>query len=203
LVKVFPTGYDVQIVAYTPAAARAALRLPMRLTGVTAEPTPGGGLRLAVGGKGTAHSPAPLKWDPHRYPASKLPDGVRAVDSVLEGTGATPSLTLKPDQAWLADPARRYPVTIDPAVTLADDLDTDVNNANPTTNYDTGDILRVGNYLGAAVNRSYLRFDDSAIKNRHVTSAVLNLWQGGSGTCTTQPQVLQGAPGPGPGRPGD
>ncbi|WP_236706387.1 DNRLRE domain-containing protein, partial [Frankia sp. ACN1ag] len=62
-----------------------------------------------------------------------------------------------------------------------------MNDANPTTNYDTNDILRVGNYQGAAVNRSFLRFDDSAIKNRHVTSAVLNLWQGGSATCTVEP----------------
>src|SRR5262249_53346610 len=131
--------------------------------------------------------------------ASKLPDRVRAVDSVLEGTGAAPSLALRPDQAWLADPARQYPVTIDPAVTLADNLDTDVNNANPTTNYHTLDILRVGNYLGAAVNRSFLRFDDSAIKNKHVTSATLNLWQGGSATCTPQPTVVQGASGMGPG----
>src|SRR5262249_58683139 len=37
LVKVFPTGYDVRIVAYTPAAARAVPRLPMRLKGLTAE----------------------------------------------------------------------------------------------------------------------------------------------------------------------
>src|SRR5262249_49394676 len=156
LVKVVPSGYDVQVVAHTPAAARAALRLPLRVQGVTAERTPGGELRLSAGGKVTARSPAPLMWDAHVDPASKLPDRVRAVDSALEGTAAAPNLTLKPDQAWLADPARQYPVTIDPAATLADNLDTDVNNANPTTNYDTLDILRVGNYLGAAVNRSFL-----------------------------------------------
>src|SRR5262249_5039577 len=63
LVKVVPTGYDVQVVAHTPAAARAALRLPMRLKGVTAERTPGGELRLSAGGKVTARSPAPLMWD--------------------------------------------------------------------------------------------------------------------------------------------
>ncbi|WP_255648979.1 DNRLRE domain-containing protein [Frankia sp. ArI3] len=129
----------------------------------------------------------------------KLPDRTRGVDSALEGAGAAPTLALKPDKAWLTDPSRQYPVTIDPAATLADNLDTDVNDANPTTNYDTNDILRVGNYQGAAVNRSFLRFDDSAIKNRHVTSAVLNLWQGGSATCTVEPTVVQGASGMGAG----
>ncbi|KQM05833.1 hypothetical protein FF86_10121, partial [Frankia sp. CpI1-P] len=36
VVKVVPTGYDVRIVAHTAAAAQAALRLPLRLKGLTA-----------------------------------------------------------------------------------------------------------------------------------------------------------------------
>ncbi|WP_261558306.1 DNRLRE domain-containing protein, partial [Frankia tisae] len=199
VVKVVATGYDVRIVARTPAAAQAALRLPMRLKGLTAERTEAGELRLSAGGKVAARSPTPLMWDAHVDPTSKLADRTRGVDSALEGTGAAPTLALKPDKGWLTDAARQYPVTIDPAATLADNLDTDVNDANPTTNYDTNDILRVGNYLGATVNRSFLRFDDSAIKNRHVTSAVLNLWQDGSATCTGEPTIVQGAGGMGPG----
>ncbi|MCL9760923.1 DNRLRE domain-containing protein [Frankia sp. AiPa1] len=199
VVKVVPTGYDVQIVAHTPAAAQAALNLPMRLKGLTAARTAGGELRLSTDGKVTARSPAPLMWDAHVDPKSKLPDRTETVDADLAGTASAPTLTLKPDKSWLTDPARQYPVTIDPVATLADNLDTDVNNANPTTNYDTNDILRVGNYLGAAVNRSFLRFNDSAIKNKHVTSAALNLWQGGSATCTAQPTVVQGASGMGAG----
>ncbi|WP_279354601.1 DNRLRE domain-containing protein [Frankia canadensis] len=199
VVKVVATGYDVRIVARTPAAAQAALRLPMRLKGLTAAREASGELRLSAGGKVTARSPAPLMWDSHVDPKAKLPDHTHGVDAALEGTSAAPTLALKPDKGWLTDPARRYPVTIDPAATLADNLDTDVNNANPTTNYDTSDQLRVGNYLGAAVNRSFLSFDDSAIKGRHVTSAVLNLWQEGSATCTVEPTIVQGAGGMGAG----
>ncbi|WP_243407460.1 DNRLRE domain-containing protein [Frankia canadensis] len=199
VVKVVATGYDVRIVARTPAAAQVALRLPMRLKGLTVAREASGELRLSAGGKVTARSPAPLMWDSHVDPRAKLPDHTRGVDAALEGTSAAPTLALKPDKGWLTDPARQYPVTIDPAATLADNLDTDVNDANPTTNYDTSDQLRVGNYLGAAVNRSFLRFDDSSIKNRHVTSAVLNLWQAGSATCTVEPTIVQGASGMGPG----
>ncbi|CUU54840.1 RHS repeat-associated core domain-containing protein [Parafrankia irregularis] len=200
VVKVFPTGYDVQIVAHTPAAAQAALSLPMRLKGVTATRTPGGELRMSAGGKVTARSPVPLMWDSHVNATSKLPDRVRDVAATLDTAKADrPTLALKPDKGWLTDPARQYPVTIDPAATLADNLDTDVNNVYTTTNYDTYEYLRVGNYAGAAVNRSFLRFDDSAIKGKHVTSAVLNLWQAGSATCTTQPTTVQGAGGMGAG----
>ncbi|KJE21584.1 RHS repeat-associated core domain [Frankia torreyi] len=193
-VKVTPTGYDVQIVAHTPAAAQAALTLPMRLTGLTATRTAGGETRLSAGGKVTARSPTPVMWDAHLDPATKLPDRTRAVDAALTGAStATPTLELKPDKAWLTDRARQYPVTIDPAAVLADNLDTDVNDTNPTTNYDSYEYLRVGNYLGGAVNRSFLRFDTTAIESRHVTSAYLQLWQAGSQTCTAQPMVVQGS----------
>ncbi len=200
VVTVTATGYDLQIVAYTPAAAQAALRVPMRLHGVTASRTPGGETQLSAGGKVTARSPAPLMWDAHVDPTSRQPTATRTVDATLDTAKAdAPTLTLKPDKTWLTDKARQYPVTIDPAATLADNLDTDVNSANPTTNYDTYSQLRLGNLNGNSVNRSFLRFDDSAIKGKHVTSAVLNLWQGGSQTCTVEPMVVEGSGLMGPG----
>ncbi|CUU53959.1 RHS repeat-associated core domain-containing protein [Parafrankia irregularis] len=194
-VEVTPTGFDVQIVAHTPAAAQAALNLPMRLKGVTAERTAGGELRLSGGGKLAARSPTPLMWDAHVDEKTGLPDRTRTVDSALSGGGtATPTLALRPDKKWLTDPARQYPVTIDPAAVLPDNFDADVASAYPTTNYDTYQYLRVGAYLGS-VQRSFLKFDTTAIEGRHVTAATLNLWQAGSTTCDDQPTIVQGSAG--------
>ncbi|WP_235498284.1 RHS repeat-associated core domain-containing protein [Frankia sp. R43] len=194
-VKVTPTGYDVQIVAHTPAAAQAALRLPMRLKGVTAERTSGGELRLSAGGKLAARSPTPLMWDAHLDPKTGLPDRTRTVDAVLErATTATPALALRPDKAWLTAKDRQYPVTIDPAAVLPDNLDTDVVSTSATTNYDTYEYLRVGNAFGS-VHRSFLRFDTSGIDGKHVTAAALKLTQAGGYTCTPQRMVVQGSGG--------
>ncbi|MEX5634666.1 DNRLRE domain-containing protein [Parafrankia sp. FMc2] len=192
-VKVTPTGYDLQIVAHTPAAAQAALSLPLRLKGVTAERTAGGELRLSADGKLAARSPTPLMWDAHVDPKTGLPDRTRTVDATLERpTTATPALTLRPDKAWLTADDRQYPVTIDPAAVLPDNLDTDVVSTSATTNYDTYEYLRVGNGVGP-VHRSFLRFDTSAIDGKHVTAAALKLTQAGSYTCTPQRMVVQGA----------
>ncbi|WP_268258217.1 DNRLRE domain-containing protein [Parafrankia elaeagni] len=192
-VKVTPTGYDVQIVAHTPAAAQAALNLPLRLKGVTAERTPGGELRLSADGKLAARSPTPLMWDAHVDPKTGLPDRTRTVDATLERpTTATPALTLRPDKAWLTAKDRQYPVTIDPAAVLPDNLDTDVVSTSATTNYDTYEYLRVGNGIGP-VHRSFLRFDTTGIDGKHVTAAALKLTQAGSYTCTPQRMVVQGS----------
>lgn len=194
-VKVTPTGYDVQIIAHTPAAAQAALTLPMRLEGVTAERTSGGELRMSAGGKIAARSPTPLMWDAHVDEKTGLPDRTRTVDASLERADTpTPALALRPDKAWLTAQERQYPVTIDPAAVLPDNLDTDVVSSYPTTNYDTYEYLRVGALWGG-VHRSFLKFDTSAIESRHVTSAQLNLWQAGSTNCDDQPTLVQGSAG--------
>ncbi|WP_277872761.1 DNRLRE domain-containing protein [Frankia sp. CcI49] len=193
-VEVTPTGFDIRIVAHTLAAAQAALELPMRLDGVTAQRTAGGELRLSGDGKLAARSPTPLMWDAHVNEATGLPDRTRTVDATLQDADSdTPTLALAPDEEWLTDPARQYPVTIDPAAVLPDNFDSDVDSANPTTNYDTNSYLRVGNYLGVTVTRSFLKFDTTAIEGRHVTAASLDLWQAGSATCTAQPTIVQGS----------
>ena len=44
------------------------------------------------------------------------------IDVVLEDTGKGCQLTFKPDQEWLADPARVYPIVIDPILRTSPDI---------------------------------------------------------------------------------
>ena len=71
-------------------------------------------------------------------------------------------LTIKPDNAWLNDAARTYPVKIDPIIETstnpADIKDVHVASAYPNDNYQFSDRLRVGRGPTTGVNRAYISF---------------------------------------------
>ena len=68
--------------------------------------------------------------------------------------GGSCLIKLQPDEAWLSDEARVYPVTIDPATTTsksADEIfDAHTDAENPGSNYQQSNILKTrdGDYLG-------------------------------------------------------
>ena len=88
------------------------------------------------------------------------------VTQVLTGTGSQLRLTMTADQAWLRDPARKYPVVIDPTIKVQPQVgqaqDGMVNSYEPTTNYDASWRLSAGtNPLdggGTATFRSLVKF---------------------------------------------
>lgn len=88
-----------------------------------------------------------------------------AVTVTPTATGCT--YTLTPSAAWLANPARVYPVELDPTVTteqIASEIeDAGVNQSNPTTIYNGYDRMYVGSNLSnstAYASRIYIRFND-------------------------------------------
>jgi RHS repeat-associated protein len=83
---------------------------------------------------------------------------------------------------------------------LGDTLDNYVDSMYPTTNYDNFDLLKVGTYNGGGSrNRSFISFNDSAIKGQTVTSATLNLYEVWSYACTPTEMLVEGAGAMGPG----
>lgn len=73
--------------------------------------------------------------------------------------------TITPDAAWLNDPARVYPVVLDPTVTTstasADIEDAGVNESDPDKNYHTVDRMYAGSNLSGSAameSRIYIRF---------------------------------------------
>ncbi len=93
------------------------------------------------------------------------------------------------DKAWLSDPARVYPVRIDPTVIYQNygtyqangytaASDTFVSDAAPNTNYDAsydsgyGYQLKTGYYSGSGNNRTFIYPDSSDICNWNMTSHV-------------------------------
>lgn len=87
------------------------------------------------------------------------------IDVTVTPTATGCIYTMTPNAEWLNDPARVYPITIDPTATTstasADIQDNGVNQFNPTTNYMTVDRMYVGSNLSngtAYESRIYIRF---------------------------------------------
>src|SRR6266545_4615786 len=93
--------------------------------------------------------PAPYMFDSHDDAAS--PVGKMLSDKVTQTVsqqGSTATITLRADAAWLADPARVYPVTFDPTVKVqpvpSDGQDVQIYSGSTTTNYNDTYQLKVG-----------------------------------------------------------
>lgn len=97
----------------------------------TFEVTPPTGTTPSVGADGAvvftraaggavARIPAGYMFDSTKGLHSGLPAGSDGVHYRVAKSGATWTLTVTLDQAWLTDPARTFPVTVDPSVTITD-----------------------------------------------------------------------------------
>ncbi|HEX2939317.1 MAG TPA: DNRLRE domain-containing protein, partial [Ruminiclostridium sp.] len=98
-------------------------------------------------------------------------------------SGSTFHVTLSADKSWINDPARKFPVTVDPQIEtplVREQIhETFVSSNNGNTNYTSDGSLRVGNDNGPyGICRTYIKFDLPALsKTARVTSAYLNLYQ--------------------------
>jgi YD repeat-containing protein len=120
----------------------------------------------------------------------------QAVQVTLSGNGSNFTITYTPDQTWLSDPHRHFPVAIDPTSTWQGNDhytnttdgniygDTIDESGNPTSLYYNLNTLRIGNAnvdSGLCCNgtsRSYLKFPiNPPPTNVRVTSADLAIYQ--------------------------
>ncbi|MFD9718118.1 DNRLRE domain-containing protein [Streptomyces sp. NPDC059076] len=76
-------------------------------------------------------------------------------------------LTLTPDAAWLAAPERKYPVVIDPTITIAPSAsvsqDVMVRSDQPTTNFNGTWEMAAGKTSATGIARSLIKFPLTAI----------------------------------------
>ncbi|MFE5909133.1 DNRLRE domain-containing protein [Streptomyces wedmorensis] len=98
----------------------------------------------------------------------------------LTRAGKVWKLTVTPDAKWLAAPERRYPVTIDPTISIAPTpstaQDVMISSDGPTTNYKDNWRLSVGN-TSTGASRALIRFPVGGIPaGTKLDSADLKLW---------------------------
>ncbi|MGW5667690.1 DNRLRE domain-containing protein [Micromonospora sp. NPDC003776] len=187
------TGYEQFLVVKNRDAVAQVRSIPLPLRGK--------GLTVAKNGQGgfdirdRSHhligvSPAPTMWDAAIDPRAGVATRHTTVATrtpAARAAGATAQVTLTPDQAWLTDPKTRFPVTIDPAITLKPNYDAFIES-DYTSDQSGATELRAGTYdSGTTKARSLLSFRNLGwLQGKQVQAATLYLYNFHSWSCTAR-----------------
>ncbi|MEU4607481.1 hypothetical protein AB0F43_31230 [Kribbella sp. NPDC023972] len=181
------SGFESDFVVKQRPSAAPVWRIPLRTKGLTARQLKDGTIEF-VDAKNVVRSRIPLgrMWDAVTDEATKMPVNTASVSMSLEQVSAgRATLVIAPDAKWLLDPARVFPVTVDPTyanVAVMSTFDTFVQSGYTSDLSSTVD-LRVGKN-GTTTERSFLNFPGSSFQGKDVVSAYLSLMQYGATTCT-------------------
>ncbi|MGN9918058.1 LamG-like jellyroll fold domain-containing protein [Micromonospora palomenae] len=183
----FDAGVKETLVLRSPEAASSWV-FPLRLKGLTPRLTAQGSVELLnADGKAVAWFPHGSMSDSKIDPKSGAPAESDKVTFELVTVDGAPALKVTADQAWLRDPARQYPVRIDPTATTGTTGDVFVDNDSTTTN--NGDNLPVGTYNGGTTKaRSFIHldeFDNDGFVGKRFSAAKLFLYHTWSYDCAT------------------
>ncbi len=144
--------------------------------GLTAKATGDGGIDFVDASGKVAFSFAP----PFMSDSAETPETSYAVTMTPNQTPGGLMVTVDADASWLADPARVWPVIIDPTVTLNPSQDCFVAFTYPDHSYCNSIGISVS-VNGSAVTRGLLKFDLSSVPaTAQVTNAKLGLRGNGS-----------------------
>lgn len=193
IVEPLRSGFSHRTVLEQAPEGEVSLRFPIKLSkGLKLSKDQDTGDLRAVNGKGETvfFAPAPTMWDAKVDEASGLHPAERLVETTLTEEDGVPVLTLNADAAWLQDPERQYPVTIDPTWS-SNASDTWVQADVPGSK--AGDPeLRVGTFNGGTLkSRSFLQFASSALDGKKITKAELRMHNYHSYSCTSSPVKVQ------------
>ena len=185
-------GAKEQIILASPNAP-ATWQFPLDLQGVSPSVDAAGRVLFTdAGGNVVAWFPHGFMTDSNIDPHSDIgaySPGVSYRVSQVPGGGWV--LTMSLDKAWLADPARVFPVTVDPTAlwNYADSHDTFVQTGYTTSN-STSAELRIGTWDGGSdYAATYLDFSalSSELSNDTIYGATLYMDEIWSYSCTAEP----------------
>ncbi|MEU3164047.1 DNRLRE domain-containing protein [Streptosporangium sp. NPDC006930] len=193
VVTVLPTGFRHDVVLRERPAKSLELRIGVDTGSLTLTEGKGGRLLLTdtkAGTTGTdkskdnklvASAPQPVMWDASagaHLAQGRLPRARHAkIATEVVTTGGRTELVLKPDHAFLSDPATRYPVRVDPTTTLPFNHDVEVSSTNDADwpADPTSPVMMAGTQTGNLKYRVHLRFDTAGLTGATVSDAKLSL----------------------------
>ncbi|MFF2411959.1 DNRLRE domain-containing protein [Streptomyces sp. NPDC058092] len=181
-------GFSQNVILDKAPADPVSFRIPLNLDGLKISQAASGHLLLrGSDGKKVAEAPAPMMWDSSKHPLSGEPEHLAKVATEIEtADDGSQTLVLTPDPAFLADPALKWPVTVDPTTTLAVTTDTWVQTPDYPDSQQGSAELKSGTYdTGANKARSYLKFDVARFNGKHILDTNLALYSYYSSTCAT------------------
>ncbi|MGA5761354.1 LamG-like jellyroll fold domain-containing protein [Nonomuraea bangladeshensis] len=192
VVTALPTGFRHDVVLRERPAGPVEYRIPVETSGLSFAERKNGGLRLSdAKGKVVAEAPEPVMWDSSgTSPQTGGPRQATIPTDVVKENGQS-VLVLKPDTAWLSDPATTFPVVVDPTSTITVTTDTVLSSLcagawdkpGSTTLKVGGQRASCGTADGFDYSRSYLRFDVGSFTNKPVHSASLQLFKSNHLAC--------------------
>ncbi|MGI8407441.1 MAG: DNRLRE domain-containing protein, partial [Actinomycetota bacterium] len=146
-------------------------KVPLSLDGLTAATNSDGTISLQnASGKVLFTIPKLVMYDSSPEPA------VKQLDVVVETSGNKAVLKISADAGWLSDPARIYPILIDPDLTMTSYQDAWIELGSQNTSADNAE-LRVGKTDKGNPSRALLKFANFGSANlRHVSSSYLKLF---------------------------
>jgi RHS repeat-associated protein len=183
------TGFEQFVVVKSREAASQVAELSLQLTGKSLvshkRDTTGALIFKNKSGRTVATAPTPLMWDAQLNADGQTPKRRTVVKSAAAKRSAGVDLQLTPDLAWITDPATKFPVTIDPQVTVGASFDTYV------TDGDTGDRSGVNNLQIGLLSgtdgkrtRSFVAWNTSALRYKQITAATASFYNYYSTTCS-------------------
>ncbi|MEV7594317.1 DNRLRE domain-containing protein [Streptomyces sp. NPDC089922] len=196
IVEATRTGFEQFVELKAKPEAGFGYTLPLKTKGLKAEQQPDGSVLFTDRkSKKTATMPAPVMWDSTVDAVSGEHTRRAKVAMKVVKTKNGVDLVITPDAAFLADPATKYPVTVDPSTSSLGNLfdtyvqqgetvdwsnDTELDLGNPGTK--NGD----GTFRTA---RSFITWNTAPVADALVSSAQLSLWNFHSGNtdCSAQP----------------
>ncbi|MEV6209571.1 RHS repeat-associated core domain-containing protein [Kitasatospora sp. NPDC051914] len=178
------SGFEQNVVLRSRPAAGYQVTIPISAKGLKAKQDKNGSITFTDSeGRAAGSIPAPYMWDAAVDAKSLEHKHQAPVAMTMKQSGDTVNLTLTPDAKFLADPATKYPVTVDPSVSLSSVIDTFAQISYSTPQY-TNTELKLGTYNGGAdVARSFLQFPMQQLINTKILSSSLNLYENWSSNC--------------------
>ena len=173
-----PSALKETVILKSPKAGNVWL-FPLTLDGLTARSAKDGSVEL-VGASGAVVATIPVGYmsDSHFDAESGTMTASSAVVMDLTEFNGAPALRVTADRAWLADPARVYPVQIDPTASFYVDDDVSVDNDSGTgPAQQNGVDLTVGTYdNGTHIARSFINIDSfgARLPGHLISSATLH-----------------------------
>ena len=161
---------------------------PLHLKGLTARMASDGSVEL-VDGAGTVSQTMPhgFMQDSKIDARSGLPAMSAGVTYSLEtAADGSAALRVTADQAWLSDPARVYPVTVDPTTVLKTSSSTYVESGVPGP-HNAEPQVAAGTFDGGTHKaRAYLAFSgfEDIYAGQRMTSVTLTVFDSWAATCT-------------------
>ncbi|WP_093849241.1 DNRLRE domain-containing protein [Streptomyces pini] len=198
IVEATRTGFEQFVeIERKPTAGDYSYTLPVKAEGLKARANKDGSVTFTDTGTGEARAtmPAPVMWDASVDERSGEHTRRARVDmEVVERGKGRIDLVVTPDAGFLADPATKYPVTVDPSTSaLSNTFDTYVQRGE-SVDWSTDTELDLGNpgttnpdgtYRTA---RSFITWNTTPIQDALIIDTNLALWNFHSGNtdCSTQ-----------------